>query len=186
MKKTITFDRKFPKKDSKGTKIRWEDVSSIAIEGIQAASFLEVIESVLVDKFRVNILRDFPCPNVSSPLDYTNTYNTIKSFNTVILLYKLCLCSLKDTNAGLSSYKYVVTLMNKTKVPLNPSLVMPILKEAMGEAIGEAIGNDLLSRWFKKAANKFESSNTSYTDPMKKIHSISKKIRGKIISFIIL
>jgi hypothetical protein len=75
--------------------------------------------------------------------------------------------------------------MDKTKVTLHPSLVMPILREAMSDAMSEVMGNDLLSRWFKKAANTFESSNTSYTDPMKKIHSISKKITGKIISFYI-
>jgi hypothetical protein len=91
MKETIHLHGKVPKRDPKGTKIRWEEVSSISIKGIQAASFLNILESVVIDKFRVDILRNVPCPNVSSLLDYTSTYNTIKSFNTVILLYKLCL-----------------------------------------------------------------------------------------------
>lgn len=187
MKKTLTLHGIIPESETRGLTLRWEEITFIAIEGIQASSFLEVLQSVLIDDFKVDLSREIPCSTVfkaikhlnfiskvPSFMNYRNTYNNIKSFSAAILLYKLSICSLREINAALNAYTYVAKLMDETEVPLHPSLIMLILR-----VMGKAMSDDLLNRWLKKVANKLECTSPDYEDPMDIFNSISKQIMGK-------
>ena len=79
---------------------------------------------------------------------------------TSVILFKTNLWFLKDINAALEAYSYVAKTVNDFYVPLQPSLLLCIIR-----IMGKSMSEDILQKWLKKVYQKLEWANPDYEDP---------------------